>query len=157
MKSRLLGLVILPVTLAAASCTTVVRSPDADTALTPSPPAMAVKDLGVGVRQDSVGLEVEGPVSVTFREITIPPGGSTGMHCHHGSIVGLVKSGTLTHYAPVYPDGVHVYRAGDAIEEGPGYAHEGKNLDDEPLVLLATYVVPEGYPLAETDLGRCSR
>ena len=161
MKLRLLALALVPAALALAGCAIATAgsgaAAGAAASTAPSPPAMTAKELGVGTRQNPVDLRVEGPVRVTFREITIPPGGSTGRHCHDGSIVGVVKSGTLTHEAPVYPGGVHVYRSGDAIEEGPGYVHEGKNLGDEPLVLLAAYVVPEGYPLAETDLSRCSR
>ncbi|WP_372504807.1 cupin domain-containing protein [Streptomyces telluris] len=81
---------------------------------------------------------VPGPVQVNFREVSIPPGGSTGKHCHHGQLVGVVKFGTLTHYAPVYPGGVHVYRTGDSITEGRGYVHEGRNEGSTPLVLWAT-------------------
>jgi len=104
-------------------------------------------------------LEVEVPdadgVQVVVREITIQPGAGTGEHCHHGQLVGVVTAGELTHHAPIYPGGVHVYRAGDAIVEGADYVHEGVNEGDEPVVLWVTYLIDEGEPLAETDLSLC--
>ena len=94
-------------------------------------------------------------VGVTFREITLKPGASTGEHCHHWQLVGVVHEGTLTHYADIYPDGVHEYKTGDSLIEGAGYKHEGKNEGEEDVVLWVTYIIPEGEPLAETDLSRC--
>jgi quercetin dioxygenase-like cupin family protein len=67
----------------------------------------------------------------------------------------VVDKGTLTHYAPIYASGVHKYNKGDSIFEGSGYVHEGKNEGDEDVVLIVTYVTPEGDPLAETDLKHC--
>ncbi|MCT1517222.1 cupin domain-containing protein [Dietzia cercidiphylli] len=63
--------------------------------------------------------------------------------------------GELAHYAYIYPGGVHVYSAGESIIEGAGYPHEGRNEGDEDVVLMVTYVIPEGQPLAETDLANC--
>lgn len=57
----------------------------------------------------------------------------------------------LTHCAPVHAGGVRVYRRGEAILEGSGYVHEGRNESGEPVVLLATYLTPKGEPLAEPD------
>lgn len=126
---------------------------------TPTPGERAVEavDLAAGTRAGAIDVSVEGAdgVSVTFREITIPPGKSTGVHCHYGQLIGVVEQGELTHYADIYPEGVHVYRAGDAIVEGAGYPHEGRNEGDTDVVLWVNYVIPEGEPLAETDLSKC--
>lgn len=94
-------------------------------------------------------------VTVTFREITLAPGAGTGKHCHAGQLIGVVQQGALTHYADIYPGGVHVYEEGDSIIEGAGYVHEGINEGDEDLVLWVTYVIPEGEPLAQTELAKC--
>jgi quercetin dioxygenase-like cupin family protein len=67
----------------------------------------------------------------------------------------VVEQGVFTHYAPVYPDGVRVYEAGDAIVEGAHYVHQGVNEGTEDVVLLVTYVIEEGQPLAQTDLALC--
>lgn len=120
-------------------------------------PVRAV-DIAAGQQDAPVDVEVDGGadgVGVTFREITIEPGSGTGEHCHHGQLIAVVEQGELTHYADMYPGGVHVYRAGDSIIEGAGYRHEGVNEGPDDLVLMVTYVIREGQPLAETDLSKC--
>jgi len=132
------------------------------TAETPTPgesaaPVTAV-DLAAGAIDGPVLVNVDGGsdgVGVTFREITLQPGASTGRHCHDGQLIAVVSEGALTHYAPNHPGGVAVYEAGQAVIEGPGYVHEGRNEGDVPTVLWVTYVIPEGDPLAETDLSHC--
>jgi quercetin dioxygenase-like cupin family protein len=110
-----------------------------------------------GEQEAPIEVDVAGAdgVTVTFREITLAPGASTGEHCHAGQLIGVVQEGALTHYADIYPDGVHVYETGDSIVEGAGYVHEGRNEGDSDLVLWVTYVIPEGEPLAQTDLAKC--
>lgn len=118
-------------------------------------PSATVTELAEGAQDGPVKVEVDGPARVNFREITLPPGAATGKHCHYGQLVAVVKSGALTHYAPVYPGGVHTYRAGESLVEGPGYVHEGRNEGTQDVVLLVTYVTPQGKPLAESDLSKC--
>lgn len=116
---------------------------------------VSAEELGEGDLAAAVDIEVEGPVQVNHRLITIAPGAGTGEHCHYGNLIGTVESGELTHYAPIYPGGVHIYRTGDALVEGAGYVHEGRNEGTVDLVLRVTYVTPEGQPLAESDLANC--
>ena len=88
-------------------------------------------------------------VHVALREITIAPGGTTGWHYHDGDLVGVVRSGTLTHPGPdCVPT---VYGPGDIIKEPRGQqnTHEGENLGDVPVVLDVVYLIPLGMPLAE--------
>jgi len=129
--------------------------PSATAAAPASAAPVVVEELGRGEQEAAVDLEVAGPAQVAFRRITIAPGAGTGLHCHDGQLIAVVEQGVLTHYAPVYPGGVHEYQAGDAIIEGAHYVHEGKNLGTEDVVLLVTYVIAEGDPLAETDLTKC--
>lgn len=128
--------------------------PKANDAAGPTP-AVSAAELGAGAQAKGIELGVKGPLTVTYRKITLPPGSGTGKHCHDGNLIAVVKQGTLTHYAPIYPSGVHSYHAGDSIFEGSGYVHEGKNLGKSDVVLMVTYVTPKGDPLAETDLKRC--
>lgn len=118
-------------------------------------PSPVAREIAQGSSEQGVEISVDGPTQVALREITLPAGATTGQHCHYGQLIGIVKQGTLTHYAPIYPDGVHTYTAGDAIVEGSGYVHEGRNLGTENVVLWVTYVIPTGEPLAETDLSKC--
>lgn len=134
---------------AAAAAAFVLAGCSSDTSL------VSVEEQGAGTRDAGIAVDLDGPVTVTFREITLEPGGTTGKHCHDGNLIAVVVQGELTHYAPIYRSGVHVYEAGDAILEGPGYVHEGVNEGTEPVILEVTYLIPEGDPLAETDLSLC--
>ena len=81
------------------------------------------------------------------RLLTIAPGGGTGWHFHPGDVFGVVRSGTLTHYAgDCSVDGV--YPAGSTITErsGPGYVHAGRNEGPDPLVMWVLYVNPADPP-----------
>lgn len=149
--AALAGLVLL-----AASCSSpAVVAPSATPTASSSPAPVTAEDLAKGEDPDGVHVQVDGSSQVVFRKITLRPGGSTGEHCHAGQLIAVVEQGTFTHYAPVYPGGVHVYHAGDAIVEGKGYVHQGVNEGTEDVVLLVTYVIPEGQPLAQTDLTAC--
>ena len=116
---------------------------------------ISVEELGKGEQSADLTVEVDGPTQVAFRRITIAPGAGTGLHCHAGQLVAVVEQGALTHYAPIYPGGVHVYNTGDSIVEGAQYIPEGVNEGTEDVVLLVTYLIEEGEPLAQTDLTLC--
>lgn len=51
---------------------------------------------------------------------------------------------------------MHVYHAGDTVVEGAHYVHQGKNQSTDDVVLLVTYVIAQGKPLAQTDLTQCA-
>lgn len=143
-----------PASPASPAATTGAATPAASAAPATDAPVV-VEELGRGEQDAAVDVEVDGPVQVAFRRITLKPGAGTGQHCHDGQLIAVVEKGVFTHYAPVYPTGVHEYSAGDTIVEGAHYVHEGKNLGTEDVVLLVTYVIAEGDPLAETDLTKC--
>lgn len=129
--------------------------PAASTTPAASAAPVSAEELAAGEETAGVDVAVPGPAQVVFRRITLQPGAGTGEHCHAGQLIAVVEQGTFTHYAPIYPDGVHVYEAGDAIVEGAEYVHQGVNEGTEDVVLLVTYVIEEGQPLAQTDLSLC--
>ncbi|TCW23130.1 cupin domain-containing protein [Dietzia cinnamea] len=110
-----------------------------------------------GLQEQPVDVNVHDDqgVSVTFREITVAVGTSTGRHCHHGQLIAVVKQGEITHYSDIFPGGKRTYRAGDSIVEGAGYTHEVRNQGTEDVVLMVTYVTPVGKPIVEEDLSQC--
>ncbi|MEU0301414.1 cupin domain-containing protein [Streptomyces sp. NPDC006175] len=122
-------------------------------------PAAAVATPGSGVSGTVVaegtsegGLEVrapEGRTDVTFREITVAPGGSTGWHTHRGELIAVVKAGTLTR--TLHDCSVEVTPAGTSFIEpsGAGHRHIGRNLGAELVVLWVTYLLPEGSELSD--------
>jgi quercetin dioxygenase-like cupin family protein len=125
---------------------------------TPTEAPVRAVDIAVGEQDEPVEVLVDGGaagVDVTFREITIEPGASTGEHCHYGQLIAVVQEGELTHYSATHPGGVRTYATGESIIEGAGYPHEGRNEGDSDVVLWVTYVIPDGKPLAETDLANC--
>jgi len=101
----------------------------------------------------SVGkLKVKAPkgrADVTFRTITIEPGGSTGWHTHSGQLIAVVKSGTLTR--TLDDCSVEVSPAGTSFIEPSGkkHRHIGRNLGTEPVVLWVTYLLPQGSELSD--------
>jgi quercetin dioxygenase-like cupin family protein len=114
---------------------------------------------GTGVTSTEVSHTSIAGKDVIVREITIQPGGSTGWHYHDGTLVAVVKEGTLTHYdAQCHVDGV--YDAGDTVYEpsGADRFHIGRNEGETPMVLGVVYVLPAGAPLSEDhDAPACDR
>ncbi|MGY1495431.1 cupin domain-containing protein [Streptomyces sp. QTS52] len=105
---------------------------------------------GPGVSGRILARTTIGDTDYTLREITIPAGQATGWHYHDGSLYGLVKQGTLSHFdSTCESDGV--YPQGSAISEpaGPGNIHIGRNLGSTPVVLDVLYVLPHGSPFSE--------
>jgi quercetin dioxygenase-like cupin family protein len=148
----------LAFTLSACSSASPDRpQPSQSATATASSAPIVVDELGKGEQPGAVDVDVSGPNQVVFRKITIKPGAGTGLHCHDGQLIAVVEKGVFTHYAPIYPGGVHTYVAGDSLVEGAGYVHEGKNLGTTDVVLLVTYIIRKGDPLAETDLSKCDR
>ncbi|MER5554380.1 cupin domain-containing protein [Streptomyces sp. NPDC002793] len=122
-------------------------------------PAAAVATPGSGVSGTVVAegtsegpLRIdppEGRADVTFRKITVQPGGSTGWHTHEGQLIAVVKSGTLTR--TLHDCSVEVTSAGTSFIEpsGADHRHIGRNLGTEPVVLWVTYLLPEGSELSD--------
>ncbi|MEU3216633.1 cupin domain-containing protein [Streptomyces sp. NPDC006971] len=94
----------------------------------------------------------DGRTDVTFRTITVEPGGSTGWHTHRGQLIAVVKSGTLTR--TLHDCSVEATSAGSSFIEPSGarHRHIGRNLGSEPVVLWVTYLLPEGSELSD-DAG----
>ncbi|MGW7259701.1 cupin domain-containing protein [Streptomyces sp. NPDC054834] len=105
---------------------------------------------GPGVTARIISQTTVDGTDYTLREITIPPGQSTGWHYHDGPLYGFVKQGTLSHFgSDCASDGV--YRTGSTIQEpsGADHVHIGRNLGDTTLVLDVLYVLPHGAPFSE--------
>ncbi|MFB8027644.1 cupin domain-containing protein [Streptomyces sp. NPDC056465] len=129
-------------------------------------PAVAVATPGSGVTATVVAkgtsegkLKIKTPkgrTDVTFREITVAPGGSTGWHTHSGQLIVVVKSGMLTRTLDDCT--VEATPAGTSFIEPSGarHRHIGRNLGTEPVVLWVTYLLPEGSELSyDADAVDC--
>ncbi|MFF4836085.1 cupin domain-containing protein [Streptomyces sp. NPDC001315] len=105
---------------------------------------------GPGVSGRVISQTTVGDTDYVLREITVPPGQSTGWHYHDGPVYAYVRQGTLSHFGSgCASDGV--YHAGSSLHEpgGPDDVHLGRNLGDTPLVLDVLYVLPHGSPFSE--------
>jgi len=107
---------------------------------------------GIDVESETLSqATVDGQDYIT-KEVTIAPGGSTGWHWHPGRVYGVIREGTLTHYAANCSVDA-VYPAGSPVTEGSGpeSVHLGRNLGPDPLVMWISYIEPAGGPLS-TDV-----
>lgn len=80
----------------------------------------------------------EGDVNITTAFVTIPPGGTTGLHSHEVPLFAHILEGELT---VDYGEGrIKTYRAGDSVFEAMDIPHNGTNTGDVPMRLLAVYM-----------------
>src|SRR5262245_46103393 len=102
--------------------------------------------LATGTSPDGIMVTSRQKTDVAVLEITIAPGGSTGWHYHDGEVIAVVKSGTLTR--TLHDCSTEVTSVGGSFVEPAGshHVHIGRNLGTQPVVLLATYVLPAGQP-----------
>ncbi|WP_405012464.1 cupin domain-containing protein [Kitasatospora sp. NBC_01539] len=104
--------------------------------------------LAAGTCDTGITARVGGRAEVTVQEVTLAPGASTDWHYHPGPLIVVVRSGTLTR--TLHDRTRLTQAAGSAFVEpaGPHRVHLGSNLGTDPVVLLITYVLPVGSPLA---------
>ncbi|WP_332687502.1 cupin domain-containing protein [Devosia sp.] len=80
----------------------------------------------------------EGEVNITSAIVTIPPGGTTGLHRHEVPLFAHILEGELT---VDYGEGrIKIYRAGDSVFEAMDVPHSGTNTGSIPMKLLAVYM-----------------
>jgi quercetin dioxygenase-like cupin family protein len=80
----------------------------------------------------------EGEVNITSAIVTIPPGGTTGLHLHEVPLFAHILEGELT---VDYGEGrINTYRAGDSVFEAMDVPHNGSNTGSVPMKLLAVYM-----------------
>jgi quercetin dioxygenase-like cupin family protein len=74
------------------------------------------------------------------------PGGAAGRHTHPGEELGYIVEGTLELTIDGQPP--KTLKAGDVFFVPAGMVHDGKNVGSGKAVVLATYVVEKGKPVA---------
>ena len=86
----------------------------------------------------------DGPATVTVRQLTIFPGEVLAWHHHPGRAYNVILRGTLT--VEDGCGGEEVLTAGQSFEEVSERIHRGKNLGTENVVVINTFIVPQGMP-----------
>jgi quercetin dioxygenase-like cupin family protein len=74
------------------------------------------------------------------------PGGAAGRHTHPGEELGYIVEGELELLIDGQPP--KRLKAGDVFFVPAGMIHDGKNVGSGKAVVLATYVVEKGKPVA---------
>ncbi|HLI28778.1 MAG TPA: cupin domain-containing protein [Chloroflexota bacterium] len=89
--------------------------------------------------------ELGGPADIVMAQIRFEPGASLPWHQHPGPVRAVITRGALSIYGS---DGCRsVYPAGVGVTVPLGTIHFERNDGDEPVELVATYIVPPGSPL----------
>jgi quercetin dioxygenase-like cupin family protein len=96
------------------------------------------------VMQDQ-NLSVSGRHAVVARAEFIP-GGRAGRHTHPGEELGYVVEGTLE--LTIDGQAPKTLKAGEVFFVPAGLVHDGRNVGNGKAVVLATYIVETGKPVA---------
>jgi len=96
------------------------------------------------VLQDQ-NLSVPGRHAVVARAEFVP-GGQAGKHTHPGEELGYVVEGTLELTVEGQPP--KTLKAGDVFFVPAGVVHDGRNVGKGKAVVVATYIVETGKPVA---------
>lgn len=83
----------------------------------------------------------DAPFSAHQSMLRFSPGAAAPLHQHGGPGYITILEGELT----LYEDGEeHQYTAGDSFVETPDHEYWGGNFSDQDMLLMVTYLVPEG-------------
>ena len=98
----------------------------------------------------SIGQKITYPdfadPAVTMLKITIPPGKSTGWHKHNIPVFAYVVKGTLTVELEDHRE--MKFNEESTFAEMRDTYHNGKNMEDSDLVLIAIYIGGKGQKLS---------
>lgn len=98
----------------------------------------------------SIGQKITYPEfadpAVTMLKITIPPGKSTGWHKHNIPVFAYVVKGTLTVELEDHRE--MKFKEESTFAEMRDTYHNGKNMEDSDLVLIAIYMGGKGKKLS---------
>lgn len=84
---------------------------------------------------------------VSIMKVTIPPGASTGWHKHSFPVFAFVLKGTLT---IELPEGkTKTFAENTTFAEVIDTPHNGKNIGQDTVVLIAFFMGEKGKPLSE--------
>jgi quercetin dioxygenase-like cupin family protein len=83
---------------------------------------------------------------VVVARVEFVPGGAIGKHTHPGEEIGYVVEGSLELLVEGQP--AKTVKAGEGFVVPAGTVHEGKAVGSGKAVVLATYVIEKGKPVA---------
>ena len=106
-------------------------------------------------------MNVKAAADVLVQNVTIAPGAQTSWHSHHGPVVVVVQTGSMTLYQADDPSCTgETFTAGQAfVDPGQGNVHNARNEGTVEVSLYATYFdVPPGAgpAIAHPNPGTCT-
>jgi len=107
-----------------------------------SPAARIVLSTGNTVTVEPIRYPSGAPAEITAVEITLQPGQQTGWHTHAVPLFGYILEGELT--VDYGTKGQRTYRKGDGFAEAMNEAHDGRNMGQNPVKILAVFIGIEG-------------
>ena len=93
--------------------------------------------------------QMDGPMPgyvTIIAEVTIDPGTLVGRHTHPGIESGYVVAGAFE--LPIEGQPTRMVKAGDGFQVPVATPHAGGKIGDTKAVIVSTYVVEKGKPLA---------
>ena len=94
------------------------------------------------VTHESIQYPAGAQAHLTAMEIVLQPGQQTGWHIHPVPLFGYILEGELT--VDYGPSGQRIYRQGEGFAEATNQAHNGHNLGQKPVKILAVFMGMEG-------------
>ena len=108
------------------------------------PGTRTVLSTGTTVTDETIRYPSGAPARITAVEITLRPGQQTGWHSHPVPLFGYILEGELT--VDYGAKGQRTYRKGDGFAEAMNEAHNGRNMGQVPVNILAVFIGAEGVP-----------
>ncbi len=146
LRSFAVGLTLV-LSLGSSAAQTQPAPQDGEPAPPPAPVHSGVRTVlstGTTVTGETIVYPTGAPARLTAVEITLQPGQQTGWHIHPVPLFGYILEGELT--VDYGPKGVRVYRKGDGLAEAMNEAHNGRNLTQSPVTILAVFAGMKGVP-----------
>ena len=94
----------------------------------------------------SARIKTKGAFEIAVQKIVAQPGATFGWHYHPGENVNVVAQGTLSLYHAKKCTLEVTHPTGSGFTTSPDEVHLARNEGTEPLVIYATYLVPQGSP-----------
>ena len=101
---------------------------------------------------EAITYPTSGPAAVSAFILTLQPGEETGWHKHNVPGFGFMLEGEAT--VDYQGHGTRTYKAGEALIETVGVAHNGRNSGTGPLRILAVFMGADGIKTTEPAASR---
>jgi quercetin dioxygenase-like cupin family protein len=109
-----------------------------------SPEVRNVLSTGRTVTGEQIRYLAGAPARIIALEITLQPGQQTGWHIHPVPLFGYILDGELT--VDYGAGGQRTFVKGEGLAEAMNTAHNGRNMGQGPVRILAVFVGVESKP-----------